>query len=164
MELILHLENASSSDNLPDDEDVHKWVATALRHKYRQAELCIRIVDREEGREFNRRYRGKDYATNVLSFPVEFPIEHPLLGDLVICAPVVTEESRNQGKTLPAHWAHMLVHGSLHLAGYDHIEDADAAVMEELESKILAQLEFPDPYQAQPDVKTQSDLKTANNN
>ncbi len=147
MELTLHLENASSSDNLPDDEDVHRWVSTALTDRCERAEICIRIVSERESAELNRRYRGKDNPTNVLSFPAELTVEHPLLGDLVICAPVVARESRQQGKPLSAHWAHMLIHGSLHLLGFDHSEDRDAKIMESMEIEILNKLGFTDPYQ-----------------
>lgn len=148
MELTLHLENASSqSSGLPEDEDVHRWISTALQSHRKQAEISIRIVDEAEGAELNQRYRGKPGATNVLSFPAQLPIEHPLLGDLVICAPVVARECREQGKLATNHWAHLLVHGSLHLLGFDHINEQDALVMEDLEVTILKQLGFSDPYQ-----------------
>lgn len=148
MELTLHLENASSqSSGLPEDEDVHRWISTALQSYREQAEISVRIVDEAEGAELNQRYRGKPGATNVLSFPAQLPIEHPLLGDLVICAPVVARESLEQDKPVAGHWAHMLVHGSLHLLGFDHIDERDAVIMEDLEVTILKQLGFADPYQ-----------------
>lgn len=153
MELTLHLENVSSGDTLPDDEDVHRWLFAALntaipqvQQPQQQAEVCLRIVDEAESAEFNQRYRGKTGATNVLSFPAQLNVDHPLLGDLVVCAPVVERESREQGKSFSAHWAHILVHGSLHLLGFDHIDDQDAVIMENLEVNILKQLGFPDPY------------------
>jgi probable rRNA maturation factor len=126
------------------------WVAAALRGARRQraAELAIRLVGEEEGRALNRDYRGKDYATNVLSFPAELPpgVRLPLIGDLAICAPVVVREAAEQGKPARHHWAHMTVHGVLHLLGYDHLVDAEAEAMEALETRILAGLGVPDPY------------------
>ena len=111
-------------------------------------ELTLRIVDRQEMRDLNARYRHRDYATNVLSFPADLPahITLPLLGDVVVCAPVVDEEARDQGKARQAHWDHMLVHGVLHLLGFDHEAQDDAQVMEDLERKALATLGWPDPY------------------
>ena len=119
----------------------------------RQADLAIRLVDSKEGRSFNRHYRGKDYATNVLSFPAELPeglpegVRLPLLGDLVICAPVVAKEAREQGKPLAAHYAHLTVHGTLHLLGWNHEDDTEAECMEGLEREILAGMGIDDPYQ-----------------
>ncbi len=117
--------------------------------KLDEAEVSLYIVDEAESQELNAQYRGKDKPTNVLSFPADIPEEVgvPLLGDLVVCAPVVEREAQEQGKTLEAHWAHMLVHGSLHLLGYDHIEDDEADVMEALETEIITGLGFPAPYQ-----------------
>ncbi|RDJ00165.1 rRNA maturation RNase YbeY [Dyella solisilvae] len=135
---------------VPASTSFRTWVEAALRGaKHRKAtELAIRIVDTQEGRELNRDYRGKDYATNVLSFPVELPpgVKLPLIGDLAICAPVVTREAAEQGKTARDHWAHLTVHGVLHLLGYDHIDDAEAEQMEALETRILAGLGIDDPY------------------
>lgn len=141
----------------PADEALQHWAETALRLSTRApagvCTLAIRLVDEDEGRTLNHDYRQRDYATNVLSFPAEVPDivlaslpEHPL-GDLVICAAVVAREAQEQGKTASAHWAHMVVHGSLHLLGFDHIDDADADTMETLEIQILAELGFDDPYQ-----------------
>jgi probable rRNA maturation factor len=108
----------------------------------------VYIVDETESQELNFQYRKKNKPTNVLSFPADIPDEVgvPLLGDLVVCAPVVEREAKEQGKTLEAHWAHMLVHGTLHLLGYDHIEDDEANVMEALETRLITQLKFPAPY------------------
>lgn len=137
---------------LPAAASFRKWVAAALAGHTRQAELAIRIVDEAEGRSLNLRYRGKDKPTNVLSFPADLPeglpegVRLPLLGDLVICAPVVAREARDQGKPLRAHYAHMTVHGALHLLGLDHENDRDAARMEQLEREILATLGVADPY------------------
>ena len=102
----------------------------------------------DEGQSLNHTYRGKDYATNVLSFPADLPpeLDLPLLGDLVVCAPVVAREATEQHKQLNAHWAHMVIHGCLHLLGYDHIDDAEADEMEALERELLAQLGIADPY------------------
>ena len=112
------------------------------------AELAIRIVGLDEGRALNRDYRGKDYATNVLSFPAELPpgIALPLIGDLAICAPVVLREAAEQAKRPRDHWAHLTVHGVLHLLGHDHIDDGEAQAMETLETRILAGLGIADPY------------------
>ena len=133
---------------LPSAVSFRKWVAAALAGRIREADLAIRIVDAREGRALNRHYRGKDYATNVLSFPADLPegVKLPLLGDLVICAPVVAREAREQGKPAVAHYAHLTVHGVLHLLGWNHEDDKDAEAMEQLEREILAGLGLPDPY------------------
>ncbi|BDU20458.1 endoribonuclease YbeY [Dyella sp. GSA-30] len=135
---------------VPSAASFREWVNAALAgaKRRRQAELSIRIVDAAEGRELNRDYRGKDYATNVLSFPAELPpgVQLPLIGDLAICAPVVAREAVEQGKPPRHHWAHMTVHGVLHLLGYDHMVDAEAEAMEALETRILAKLGIADPY------------------
>lgn len=112
------------------------------------SEVTIRIVDEAESQQLNHTYRGKDKPTNVLSFPFEAPagIELPLLGDLIICRQVVEREAQEQEKPLLAHWAHMVVHGSLHLLGYDHIEDAEAEEMESIETEIMLALGYDDPY------------------
>jgi probable rRNA maturation factor len=126
------------------------WVAAALRGAGRRkpAEVAIRIVGIDEGQALNRDYRGKDYATNVLSFPAELPpgVDLPLIGDLAICAAVVAREAAEQGKKPRDHWTHLTVHGTLHLLGYDHIDDAEAEAMEALETRILAGLGIADPY------------------
>jgi probable rRNA maturation factor len=135
---------------LPATVSFRQWVAAALQGARRRkpAELSIRIVDIDEGRALNRDYRGKDYATNVLSFPAELPpgIDLPLIGDLAICAPVVLHEAAEQSKLARDHWAHLTIHGVLHLLGHDHIEDAEAERMEKLETRILAGLGIADPY------------------
>ncbi len=138
------------TQQFPDPASLEAWVISALseRCELDEPELTIRIVDNAESHALNSEYRGKDAPTNVLSFPFEAPpeIPIPLLGDLVICASVVEQEADEQGKTSRAHWAHMVVHGCLHLLGYDHINDADANIMEDLERHILANQGFPDPY------------------
>ncbi|WHI52144.1 rRNA maturation RNase YbeY [Microbulbifer sp. MLAF003] len=148
IDLTLDVQRVSRCTGLPSDEDIRAWIITALTDHREKAELAVRIVDEEESQQLNSQYRGKDKPTNVLSFHTDFPAELnlPLLGDLVICAPVVQMEADQQGKSISAHWAHMLVHGTLHLLGYDHIEDAEAEVMEQLETKLLAGLGYADPY------------------
>ena len=139
---------------VPAAASFRKWVAAALAGRIREADLAIRIVGTREGRALNRHYRGKDYATNVLSFPadvaegVKLPkgVTMPLLGDLVICAPVVAREAKEQGKRLNDHYAHLTVHGALHLLGWDHEDERDAECMEQLEREILAGLGIGDPY------------------
>ena len=137
---------------IPAAVSFRKWVAAALAGRIREADLAIRLVGAREGRALNRHYRGKDYATNVLSFPAELPeglpkgVKLPLLGDLVLCAPVVAREAKEQGKPLAAHYAHLIVHGCLHLLGWDHEDPREAEAMEQLEREILATLGLPDPY------------------
>lgn len=133
----------------PDLQQLQQWCAFGLRPRSADSELTIRLVDEAEGRELNHTWRQKDYATNVLSFPADVPeglLDIPLLGDLVICVPVVEREAAEQGKSLDAHWAHLVIHGCLHLLGYDHIDDAEAEEMESLEQQLLAELGHPDPY------------------
>lgn len=143
---------ATSRKGVPAPATFRRWVEAALKGARRRkaTEVAIRIVDADEGQALNRQYRGRDYATNVLSFPADFPpgVELPLIGDLVICAPVVAREATEQGKKPADHWAHMTVHGTLHLLGYDHIEDGEAEAMEALETRILAGLGIADPYLA----------------
>ena len=137
---------------IPAAVSFRRWVAAALDGRIREADLAIRIVGSKEGRALNHHYRGKDYATNVLSFPAELPeglpkgVKLPLLGDLVICAPVVAREAREQKKPVAAHYAHLTVHGALHLLGWDHEDEREAEAMEQLEREILAGLGLPDPY------------------
>jgi len=139
----------ASQGATPGEADFRRWCELALRQRSADSELTIRLVDEEEGRELNHTWRHKDYATNVLSFPADVPdelLDIPLLGDLVICVPVVEREATEQGKALPAHWAHLVIHGCLHLLGYDHIDDDEAEEMESLERQLLAELGHPDPY------------------
>lgn len=137
---------ASCASNLPSSDDFRSWVGAAIRRDC--AEVSIRVVDRDEGAELNERYRGKVGPTNVLSFPFVAPpgVPSDLLGDIVICAPLVAEESLDQGKAERAHWAHLTVHGVLHLQGFDHIEETEAERMEAEEAAIMARLGFPNPY------------------
>ena len=137
---------------LPPASAFRIWAGAALADMDRDAELVIRITDEAESRQLNREYRDKDKPTNVLSFPFEEPEGVPAeeignqLGDLVICAPVVEREAVEQNKTPAAHWAHMVVHGVLHLRGFDHENEADAQVMEDKEREVLDGLGFSDPY------------------
>ncbi|HDY97548.1 MAG TPA: rRNA maturation RNase YbeY [Pseudomonas sabulinigri] len=147
MSIELDIQRASDAPDQPDDDSFLRWVGLALGAGT-DRELTIRLVDIDEGQSLNHTYRGKDYATNVLSFPADLPpeLDLPLLGDLVVCAPVVAREATEQHKQLNAHWAHMVIHGCLHLLGYDHIDDAEADEMEALERELLAQLGIADPY------------------
>ena len=138
----------------PGRADIAAWASEALGRRGANAELSVRLVGRAEGRKLNARYRGKDYATNVLSFPASALAGLPAsaggaaqpLGDLVICPPVLRAEALEQRKTLRAHWAHLVVHGSLHLIGYDHEHGADARRMERREIAVLRRLGFTNPY------------------
>ena len=138
-------------DGLPTEEQIVQWATAAVQPEGDEVEMTVRIVDEAESPELNLTYRGKDRPTNVLSFPFECPdeVELPLLGDLVICRQVVEREAAEQEKPLMSHWAHMVVHGSLHLLGYDHIEDNEAEEMESLETQIMQGLGFDDPYLAE---------------
>ncbi|MEJ2620406.1 MAG: rRNA maturation RNase YbeY [Candidatus Thiodiazotropha sp.] len=139
---------AEAQEGVPSDTLLTAWAEAALDNPGDELEMVIRIVDTPESQQLNRQYRGMDKPTNVLSFPFDAPQEVPLplLGDLVICAPVVSSEARQQNKTLAAHWAHMVVHGTLHLQGYDHQNDQQAQLMEDKERQILQALNFSDPY------------------
>jgi probable rRNA maturation factor len=149
-ELTVDLQNVYTGEGVPAEAQFQNWAQLAWLGD-EPSEVTIRIVDVPESQTLNHQYRGKDKPTNVLSFPFEAPagITVPLAGDLVICAPVVEEEARAQHKTPLAHWAHMVVHGMLHLQGYDHIEDEEAEVMEALEIRLLGQLGIGNPYQSE---------------
>ena len=144
----VEIQFASSAAMLPTEQQVGLWADQALGSIERpQAELCLRVVDELEMTELNHTYRGKDKPTNVLSFPADISLpEADLLGDVVICAPVVAQEARVQGKTYGDHFAHMVVHGVLHLGGHDHEDEREAEVMEALEVQILAELSIANPY------------------
>ena len=151
LELQLDIQIAVEKENdLPTEEQLSQWASAALitRTEYEEPELTIRIVDEAESQELNFEYRGKDKPTNVLSFPFEAPahVPIPLLGDLIICKQVVEREAIEQGKALTSHWAHMVIHGCLHLLGYDHIEDEEAEEMEAIEKIVMAKLGLDDPY------------------
>lgn len=152
--LELSLGYALPRTGLPTRPQFRQWVLAALSGAGRRfdSEVAIQLVNAAEGQAMNRQYRGKDYATNVLSFPADLPeglpedFDFPQLGDLVICAPVVAREAAEQGKALGDHYAHLTIHGVLHLLGFDHVEEAEAEEMEALERQILASLGIADPY------------------
>jgi len=133
---------------LPGPSSFKKWAAAGVEGRILKGDLAIRVVDTKEACSLNRHYRGKDYATNVLSFPADLPPEMqvPLLGDLIICAPVVAKEAAEQGKSLAAHYAHLTIHGVLHLLGLDHEDAREAEAMEAIERELLADLGYADPY------------------
>jgi len=139
--LSLAVQYASEKENLPTRPQLRRWVKLALQ---REVAMTLRIVDEAEGHALNQQFRGKNYATNVLTFVNEDA--KILYGDIVICAPVVEQEARAQHKTLRAHYAHLVLHATLHLQGYDHETDADAAKMETLETALMAKLRYADPY------------------
>lgn len=144
--LQLAIQYAAAKEGLPGRAQLRRWARAALAH---DAVATLRIVDEEEGRTLNRDFRGKDYATNVLTFeygPDETLDGSPLTGDIVLCAPVVAREAAEQDKPLDTHYAHLVVHGMLHLQGYDHEDEAEAAVMEALESFVMMRMGYPDPY------------------
>ena len=150
--VVVSVQNESRASGVPSRRELERWARSALGAEVR-GEVTLRIVGESESAELNSRYRGKKGATNVLSFPasgIDVPAaaaaELLPIGDLVVCADVVAREAREQGKTLAAHWAHMVVHGALHLQGYDHEKMRDASIMEARERALLAELGFPDPY------------------
>jgi len=144
----IDLQRATGVADLPEEDDFRRWAEMVLKGRRKRTELTIRVVDEIESRNLNRTYRGQDKATNVLSFPFDAPAVagSDLLGDLVICAPLVQREAELQGKHASAHWAHLVVHGLLHLLGLDHRTDQEAAEMESVEVTILSRLGFSDPY------------------
>ncbi|MDH5649136.1 MAG: rRNA maturation RNase YbeY [Gammaproteobacteria bacterium] len=148
MEPELDVQYASECGDLPKESDIARWAEAALEGIKESIGISVRIVDEAESAELNRQYRNKSGPTNVLSFPFEDPpgVKSEILGDLVICAPVVSREAQEQNKPEQAHWAHMVVHGIMHLRGYDHINDEDAGKMEKMETTILTRLGFDDPY------------------
>jgi probable rRNA maturation factor len=145
----IDIQYASKAADLPNEDMINRWVNAALQSIDEQnPELTIRIVDEVEAQQLNEKWRQRNYPTNVLSFPFESPpeINIPLLGDIVICAAVVKREAAEQQKSVESHWAHMIIHGCLHLLGYDHISDSDANIMENLEIDILHSLGYSNPY------------------
>ncbi len=154
MNLTVDVQVASDGDDNPDADSIRSWLESVLADRFepdQAVEVCVRIVSEVESQTLNKQYRGKDSPTNVLSFPSELPADIPErhLGDIVICEAIVKQEALEQGKQERAHWAHMVVHGALHLLGYDHIDDDEADIMESLETTILTNLLFPPPYQQQ---------------
>ncbi len=153
MPVEFEVQRVSKSASIPVDEQFERWAEAALAEKDSDSSLVIRVVDEAEAQRLNREYRNKDYATNILSFPAELPeglpadIKQSQLGDLLICAPVVTREATEQHRPEADHWAHLVVHGVLHLLGYDHQQGDEAEEMESLEIEILAKLGVSNPYQ-----------------
>jgi probable rRNA maturation factor len=151
IELVITTQRVDRTQPTPPLKQLREWCEFTLRRqKIQEGELCLRIVGPTEIHQLNKQYRHQNKATNVLSFPA-LPLPDtkmmPLLGDLVICAAVVNREAREQGKSRAAHWAHMVIHGTLHLLGFDHLQPADADIMEAREIYLLKQLGFPNPYQ-----------------
>lgn len=141
--LNITVQRIARAERYPSSRLLKQWATGALKNKIKNVELTIRIVDVKEMTTLNGKYRKKKKPTNVLSFPLDMP---PLLGDIVICAAVVNHEAKQQEKLKEAHWAHMVIHGCLHLLGYDHEKDHDAEIMEKEEIKILRRLQFSNPY------------------
>jgi probable rRNA maturation factor len=156
MNVKIDILNDSSAAWVPEDGHCNEWIASALAsvHYTKKCSISLRFVDESESRELNANFRGKDKPTNVLSFPANLPAEVvkqigiEFLGDIVICASVLESEALQQGKTIAAHWAHLTVHGTLHLLGFDHETENEAQVMENLEIHALQQLGFTNPYQS----------------
>jgi probable rRNA maturation factor len=148
MPIEVDVQYAADGPDLPDESQIELWVETALGSLKENAEVTIRIVDEDEGTQLNEQWRKSQGPTNVLSFTYEGEpkIAPGLLGDIVVCAPVVAREAKEQNKNINAHWAHMIIHGVLHLNGFDHIKPEDADRMENLEIKILEQLNYNNPY------------------
>lgn len=152
MQAEFEIQRATKSGNTPRDEQFQRWISAVPVTKSHKLRLTIRIVDEPEAQRFNREYRGRDNATNVLSFPAELPdglpedVRQSQLGDILICAPLVVSESLELQRPENDHWAHLTIHGILHLLGYDHEQSAAASVMESLETKILGNLGISDPY------------------
>ncbi len=150
MSVEVDVQYAVMADGLPSVSDIETWIGAVVRGRRENVQLTVRIVDEEEGTELNKRWRQARGPTNVLSFPSEGleAIAPDLLGDVVICAPVVESEAREQGKSLTAHWTHMVIHGTLHLLGFDHVDEDHAREMELLEAQILKELGYSDPYES----------------
>jgi probable rRNA maturation factor len=147
----VEIQTIFASAGQPDEQQIQLWIDKALEGIEGDTEIVVRIVDEQESAELNQQYRHKQGATNILSFPVELPegidLDLNLLGDLVICAPVLDQEAQQQGKPLAHHWAHIIIHGVLHLLGYDHLDDREADEMESKEIALLQTLNIPNPYQ-----------------
>lgn len=150
MNVEVDVQYAVMADGVPSVSDIETWIGAVVRGRRENVQLTVRIVDEEEGTELNERWRQARGPTNVLSFPSEGleAIAPDLLGDVVICAPVVESEAREQGKSLTAHWTHMVIHGTLHLLGFDHVDEDHAREMELLEAQILKELGYSDPYES----------------
>lgn len=145
------IQNASTSTQTPSEQDLQTWIDSALHDYAHDTEIVVRIVDEPESAALNSQYRHKQGATNILSFPADLPeeleLDLELLGDLVVCAPVLEREAKEQNKVLQHHWAHIIIHGVLHLLGYDHLNDTDAEEMETKEIALLQTLNISNPYE-----------------
>ena len=154
MSFEIEIQNQIDYPNLPSKEELQLWIDTALQGRVNHGEICLRIVDDEEITALNSQFRHKNKPTNILSFPADLPeglnLDCPPLGDLVISASVMEKEARKQRKPLIAHWCHIIIHGCLHLIGYDHIKAEEAKIMETIEIECLQQLGYPNPYGALP--------------
>lgn len=152
MNYLIAIQNTLKKDpSIPNNKKLREWATLVLTNKLKSAEVCLRIVDETEGKNLNQEFRNKSYATNVLSFPMDDDLSgiyknRPYIGDVVLCSPVIFQEANEQNKSLEMHWAHMVIHGLLHLLGYDHIGPDEAEVMEKLEKNLLKHLGFTDPY------------------
>ncbi|MCF6203383.1 MAG: rRNA maturation RNase YbeY [Methylococcaceae bacterium] len=146
---IVDVQIVSQSGQLPSQEKFQYWIDAVLSDNAKDSEIVIRVIDEADMIQFNKQYRGKKGGTNILSFPFDVPdaIESDLLGDLLICAPIVEKEALAQHKKIEHHWAHMVVHGVLHLLGYDHVENEEAEEMEGLEVNILKKIKIKNPYE-----------------
>lgn len=143
----VNVQTVTDGEGVPSAPEIIEWASRALRLGPHEAEITVRIVDLEEARNLNEKWRGGAGPTNVLAFPIEgLKVEHRLLGDVVVCGPIANEEAARDGKLASAHWAHLVIHGTLHLLGYDHLNDTDAAQMEAVERTLLGELGYPDPY------------------
>lgn len=151
--LTLSVQRPNRSDKQPTRTQIKKWALSALQPNIDTAEITFRFVDTEEGQTLNRDYRGKDYATNVLTFTFDDDMPAipglPLMGDIVLCTPVVEREAAEQGIALEAHYCHLVIHGVLHLQGFDHLEEQEAETMEALEAQIVISLGYDDPYRTE---------------
>jgi probable rRNA maturation factor len=151
----------ASTEPVPDESAIRGWIDAALNAERPRTstEISVRLVDIAEMTALNESFRGKQGPTNVLSFPASVPegVDIPLLGDIIVCVPVVREEAAHQDKTWDSHWAHMMIHGTLHLLGFDHIEDEEAQAMEAKESAIMRKLNYNCPYQIPPQNIDQTD-------
>ena len=139
----------TSDEHIPPEEDIQRWVQAALHHEQSVASLSVHIVDAQAIHQLNKEYRSKDKPTNVLSFPAPIPAgSATFLGDLILCPEVIIREAKEQHKAIADHWAHMLIHGTLHLLGYNHEQKDETKVMEALEARILIQFNIDNPYEA----------------
>lgn len=148
-QITVDIQHATTFTPLPSDADITRWGQHAVTHLHRDVEITVRLVDEPEIQRLNATYRGKDKPTNVLSFPVDLPpgIQDDLLGDIVICPAIVMAEATMQHKSYDSHFAHMIIHGCLHLMGFDHVTAEQANIMEPKEIELMAALQFPNPYQ-----------------